>query len=324
MTSNPSNPHDVLVRKLLSDPDDAAAAIRAVVPEDIERSLDWEAMKRVDASFVSADLSTRYSDLLFRTNLTREPRAAYVYLLIEHQSSPDALMAFRILEYQVSIIRKHLRDCAKQGQKVKRIPAVLPLVIHAGPKGLRWNAPLEVGDLFDLDPETHTAMRDYLPRMRYLLDDTNQIDTSALLARRGTPRSRLGMILVKTAGQGRKSLPDILFSLVDDIREILDGPNGKEDFETLVTYIDGVGDLTTDELAALADQLGPVAKEILMTTAERYRTEGRAELLLKLLTRKFGPISPAIERKIRAADTDQVDTWAEQILTASTIDEALA
>ncbi len=61
-----------------------------------------------------------------------------------------------------------------------------------------------------------------------------------------------------------------------------------------------------------------------MTTAERYRTEGRAELLLKLLTRKFGPISPAIERKIRAADTDQVDTWAEQILTASTIDEALA
>ena len=61
-----------------------------------------------------------------------------------------------------------------------------------------------------------------------------------------------------------------------------------------------------------------------MTTAERYRTEGRAELLLKLLTRKFGPISPAIERKIRAADTDQVDTWAEQILTASTVDEALA
>ncbi len=329
MTSDPSNPHDALIRKLLSNPDDAGAEIRLISPKDIADRLDWDALERMDGAFVSADLRAQYSDLLFRTRIKRGRQRAFVYLLLEHQSTPDPLMAFRILEYQIAIIRKHLRDFGKRGRKkVDRIPAVLSLVVHAGPKGVHWNAPLEVSELFDLDPDTRAVMQDYLPRMRYLLDDVNAIDAPTLLARPGTPRSRLALALVKTTGRGRLILLPTLPDLVPDVLALLEGPDAREDFQVIVTYIEGVGKLRPNELESFADQLGPIAKEIIVTTAEMLRAEGeargRAAVLIDQLVDKFGALNPAVEQTVYAADIEQLKLWSRRVLRASTLEETLA
>lgn len=50
---------------------------------------------------------------------------------------------------------------------------------------------------------------------------------------------------------------------------------------------------------------------------------GKAELLLKQLAVRFGPLSEATRARVEAATSDQLDTWAERVLTAAALDEVL-
>ncbi|MEV4205467.1 DUF4351 domain-containing protein [Nocardia salmonicida] len=65
-----------------------------------------------------------------------------------------------------------------------------------------------------------------------------------------------------------------------------------------------------------------------MTTGEMLRAEGEAKgeanLLIRLLGRKFGELSESTIRQVRAASPGDLHRWADQILTASTIEDTLA
>jgi predicted transposase/invertase (TIGR01784 family) len=52
--------------------------------------------------------------------------------------------------------------------------------------------------------------------------------------------------------------------------------------------------------------------------------KGRAALLLKQLGLRFGHLGPATRERVEAASVEQLDGWAERVLTAETLDEALA
>jgi hypothetical protein len=58
--------------------------------------------------------------------------------------------------------------------------------------------------------------------------------------------------------------------------------------------------------------------------ARQNRAEGGADILLKLLTLRFGPLDAAIEQQVRGANIEQLDALAERVLTAQTLNEALA
>ena len=61
---------------------------------------------------------------------------------------------------------------------------------------------------------------------------------------------------------------------------------------------------------------------------EEGRAEGRAEgergLLLKLVTLKFGTPSDDVQARVAGAALEDVERWAERILTASSLDEMFA
>ena len=52
--------------------------------------------------------------------------------------------------------------------------------------------------------------------------------------------------------------------------------------------------------------------------------EGRAEIILKQLALRFGPLPEAAQTRVRSAQDAQLDTVAERILTAQSREEALA
>ena len=54
---------------------------------------------------------------------------------------------------------------------------------------------------------------------------------------------------------------------------------------------------------------------------ERGREEGEAVLLLRQLNRKFGPLPPEMERKIRSAEPQALMLWGDRVLDARTLDE---
>ncbi|MCA9708318.1 MAG: DUF4351 domain-containing protein [Myxococcales bacterium] len=54
------------------------------------------------------------------------------------------------------------------------------------------------------------------------------------------------------------------------------------------------------------------------------RLEGKAEILLKLLSLRFGPLDGATRARVEAAPPEQLDAWAERVLSAPTLADALA
>lgn len=165
MADSPSNPHDAYFRHVLGRPANVAGELRTVLPNAVAARVDWGTMVLQPCSFVSQQLRSRYSDLLFRTRL--DGHDAFVYLLVEHQSRPDALMPMRMLEYMLGIWNRYVHE----HPKTDKLPAVVPLVVHASPDGRHWNTPTELTDLIDIDPATREALGEHLPRFRILLDD---------------------------------------------------------------------------------------------------------------------------------------------------------
>ena len=53
------------------------------------------------------------------------------------------------------------------------------------------------------------------------------------------------------------------------------------------------------------------------------RMEGRMELILELLAKRFGPLPDMVRTRVRGAQDAQLDTVAERMLTAQTLEEAL-
>ncbi len=54
------------------------------------------------------------------------------------------------------------------------------------------------------------------------------------------------------------------------------------------------------------------------------KTEGKAELLLKQLDLRFGPLPADTRARVESATPEQFDAWAERVITAATLDEVLS
>ncbi|MCX4091229.1 Rpn family recombination-promoting nuclease/putative transposase [Nocardia sp. alder85J] len=326
MGEKPNNPHDAYFRAELSNPEVAAGELRSVLSAAVSELMDWSVMERQSGSFVPAELRSRYSDILFRTRWNN--RDAFVYLLIEHQSSQDPLMPFRMVEYMVAIWARYLEDRKKQRPPVTRLPLILPVVVHVSADGARWSVPVELGDILDVDEEVRDLLGDYLPRFRFLLDDVNAIGVRELLAR----QPAVGVILVMLLQAPKHDhIEEVLFSLIEHLRLLT-----PEQIYRLLMYLFTVSKTSASALRPVFDQLGPQAKEAMMTVADEFRAEGRvegqaegrvqgqADLLIHQFSLKFGSLSDRVIRTVRAADAVTLRELSERFVTASSIDEVIA
>jgi hypothetical protein len=50
---------------------------------------------------------------------------------------------------------------------------------------------------------------------------------------------------------------------------------------------------------------------------------GRAAILLRQLQLKFGPLPEAVTARVQSASIAELDGWAERVLSATSLDEAL-
>jgi len=260
-------PHDSVFRRIFGVPANAASQLRAVLPPDLGGRLDLGRLAPVPGSFVDEALRWRHSDVLFTAPL--DGRDAFVYVLVEHQSSDDPLMAFRVLRYVTRIWDQYERE----HPKARRLPAVIPLVVYQGPG--RWASPLQLLDVIDVGPDGKQEMQPYLPRFEFLLDDLTRAGEDQLLDRELTPAALVTLLLLKTA----RGNPDITADLrrwAGQLRAVLDQPGGGEAFTAMLTYIVLVSKARAGDLRDLAASLGPDAEEAYVTTAEMLRAEGEA------------------------------------------------
>src|SRR5207248_3648109 len=75
------------------------------------------------------------------------------YVLLEHQSEPDALMGLRLYLYMGQLWDTQRREWEdrKPPAAERRLLPVIPVVYYTGEK--RWSAPISLRHLMDLPPE---------------------------------------------------------------------------------------------------------------------------------------------------------------------------
>ena len=157
----PNNPHDKVFKVSLSDLELARELIDNYLPNELVKQIDFKSLKLAPSAFHNKKLSKSEADILYSCNLVASGKSikpAYIYILIEHQSSQDKLLALRIHEYTLSIWRQHL----KAGHK--SLPIVMPLVVYAGAKKYKHST-----DLYDLF-ESKSLAKEFLLKPIQLLD----------------------------------------------------------------------------------------------------------------------------------------------------------
>jgi hypothetical protein len=311
--------HDRVFRQQLGNsPVDLASVLRSVLPPRLVPLLALDGSEVVDGTFIDDELRERQCDVLLRTRL--DGRTGFVYVLVEHQSTPDPLMAYRVHRYMGRIWERYLRE----HPKATRLPVILPVVIYQGPRP--WAAPVELRDVLDVDPHLAEAAAEFLPRQRFLLEDLTQVETAALRTWSLTPPARMTLVVLKIAPDNPGVAED-LWEWIDDLLALARRHDGKERLGGLFTYSLDASKAPPETLRPIVARLGRNAEEAFMTTAQDLRDEGRVEgvasVLVRQLTRKFGPLPESTQAAIRAASPAQLEVWTDRILAASSIDEVL-
>ncbi|ETE47339.1 VetSC (plasmid) [Salmonella enterica subsp. enterica serovar Infantis str. 119944] len=90
------------------------------LPAELRAIYDLSTLKLESGSFVEDDLRQYFSNVLYSLKTTAGD--GYIHVLIEHQSTPDKHMAFRLLRYAVAAMQRHL----EAGHK--KLPLVIPVL----------------------------------------------------------------------------------------------------------------------------------------------------------------------------------------------------
>ena len=91
------NPHDKLFRAAMQYPEVAHEFLEMHLPEYIKKNLDFSSITTCPNTFVDEDLKLLHSDVLLKALVSGSK--TYFYILAEHQSKPDPLMPFRLIQH---------------------------------------------------------------------------------------------------------------------------------------------------------------------------------------------------------------------------------
>ena len=318
---------DSLFRSVFGDPVHAASELQSVLPDRLLSRLDLTRLELMPDTYVDGDLRQRHLDALFSTRWAG--RDALLYVLIEHQSTPDRLMAYRMLVYLVRIWEKYVR----LNPMVRRLPVIVPVVIYQGQR--RWNVSTEFADLLDLDPglelsDLEDAVAEgIVPRFRYLLDDISEVDVPVLRARPLTEEARVALVLLGLPA-GVQDLMGALGGWVDSFAVIQARPGGRETMVSFWEYLGKVGQASDERMAEFMATMNPEVAETFVSTWDRIaaegriegraegraegRTEGQADLFAGLLALKFGDLDEDVLAAVRSASADQIAAWSARLI----------
>ena len=171
-----TRPHDALFKAGFELPEHAAGLFRAALPASLADAIAWGTMEPEPGSFIDPELADSHSDLLFSVEL--QGRRAFLYLLLEHQSSNDPDMPLRMLSYMVRIWERLRKTEVEEGVAHGPLPPIIPALVSHVPGG--WTAPRSFEDLVDPHPATIPARR-VVPAFSLLLEDLADLSNDDIM-----------------------------------------------------------------------------------------------------------------------------------------------
>ncbi|POT27704.1 ISNCY family transposase [Citrobacter freundii] len=256
-----STPHDAVFKQFLYQPDTARDFLDIYLPSTLRELCDLQTLKLESGSFIEDSLRASYSDVLW--SLKTNEGDGYIYVVIEHQSSPDAHMAFRLMRYAMAAMQRHL-DAGH-----KTLPLVIPMLFYHGalspyPFSLCWL------DEFD-DP----ALARQLYSATFPLVDITVITDDEIMQHR-----RIALLELMQKHIRKRDLMGLVERLVSLLTT---GYANDSQLKTLFNYMMQFGNTPhVDKFIREVAQRVPQQKESLMTIAEVLQQEAKQKEALRI------------------------------------------
>lgn len=256
------SPHDAVFKHILSHRATASDFLLIHLPEHLRMLCDLRTLQLESGSFIEEDLRASHSDILY--SLKTQTGEGYIYVLIEHQSSPDRHMAFRLMRYAIAAMQRHLDKGHRQ------LPLVIPLLFYHGrtspcPHSMRW-----------LDDFSQPEVAERLYSHNFPLIDVTEIPDDQLIQHR-----RVAMLELLQKHIRQRDMMEISEQLV---RILSLGYTNRRQFKTLLNYMLQAGN-AADPVAFLRKLAQKVLlkphKETLMNIAQFLEERGRKEGVLQ-------------------------------------------
>ncbi|WP_145931526.1 Rpn family recombination-promoting nuclease/putative transposase [Yersinia bercovieri] len=256
-----STPHDALFKQFMTRQETARDFLDIHLPPALRKICDLRTLRLEPGSFIENSLRAYYSDVLYSLKTQRQD--GYIYALIEHQSSPDKHMAFRLMRYAIAAMQRHLDN----GND--KLPLVIPILFYHGmvtpyPYPMSWlqgfSEPTLAGELYGGN---------------FPLIDVTVIPDDEIMTHKGIALLEL---LQKHIRQ--RDLSELSGKLV---RLLSNSYTTKDQLISVIHYILQNGETTEPQrfILDLAHRL-PQHEEELMTIAQKLKQEGEKNATLKI------------------------------------------
>ena len=246
-------PHDAVFKQFLSDKETARDFLQIHLPPSLLKRCDLDTLQLTSGSFIEDDLRAFHSDVLY--SLQTDSGEGYIYCLIEHQSTEDELMAFRLMRYAIAAMQQHLKAGYKQ------LPLVIPIHFYHGqkspyPHSMNW-----------LNGFCDPALARQIYGSDFPLVDVTVIPDHEIMAHR-----RMAALELLQKHIRLRDMSDLLEHLVTLLSS---GYTTNDQLVVLMNYIVQAGETADPEsfIRELAVR-SPQQKEILMTIAEKFEQKG--------------------------------------------------
>ena len=286
--------------------------------------LDLHSLEKMNGSYVTDDLRGRHGDAVWRIRWGEE--WLYVYLLLEFQSSVDRFMALRIMVY-TGLLHQDLIRRGELGAD-RKLPSVLPVVLYNGER--RWRAPTDVRALVQPPPD---GLERFQPDQAFLL-----IDEGAYSADDRQPINNLVAALFRLEHH-RSS--DEVAGLLQLLVKWLSGPEQAglrraylewlrrrlpkwfpgETFPEMHDLQEAY-EMITNRFEEWKERQRLVGvRQGVEQGIEQGRLDGERALVLRLIQRRFGEVPPSVHKRLQSARQHQLETWADRVLDADSLDD---
>ncbi len=328
-----TNFQDRSIKWLLEDKENVRGLIE-ILTKELADLIDFSQLEFQDRTSMSSKLREQVSDMLFSVPFKKgsETDELLIYILIEHQSTVDVSMGFRLLFYMMNIwdAQRQRWEQDNVSKSEWRLRPILPIVFYSGDR--RWHVPLSVTAIMDI-PEVLTR---FVPNFDTLFLNVKKIETTEL-TKTDHPFGWLLKVL-----QNEKSDKEIIKEALTEAIASLNTLESEQAewrkraihyFVMLITsrrpsgehneLIDLVNQHSEEEVELMVKSMADVMME---KGIEQGKAQGEMEAkqvaIIKLMTHQFPDVPHTFVEAIHEIqERARLDTLFDQILTATSFDD---
>ncbi len=302
-----TNVHDKFFNETFTREEIAKSFLDEYLPDEIREKVNLDTLSIVKDSFIDKELREHFSDILYTVKY--RDTSLFIYLLFEHKSYPEPLVAFQILRYMTKIWEQYI----KQNPKAKIFPPIFPMLLYHGKT--KWN----ISKNFQAIIQKDEFLEKYIPEFHYELFDISHMPDKEI---RGQILGRTVLLIFKHIFQPglRQKLPEILSLL----HQVTNRKTVLEMLEIFLRYVVQATQRFDDNDVREIIKETEIGEDIMQTFIDKYIDQGiqlgEKKLFLQVLETRFGELPDWAKQKVEIAELADIERWSMNLFSTDNLE----